>query len=444
MHPDQIVTMLAHILRMPTVALPAYSFLEDRHWAEQEEVPKILYAIARDHQKLAGCSPNLAGIRLELSKRKADSVDQFPDEVWEHAKQMAETIWADQDLDPYHGLKLVQEFVYDRDFKPKVADLAKSFALDDSKFEETERCYKKVIGIVSNISPADCSAASIIKSAEFSKPVRFLKTGYVSIDNALNGGLALREMTTLAAPTGMGKTTLCLNFALHVLDNGQGVLIISLEMRAVDLIKLAMGILCQVPRWKMRNLKLTDEEVLRFIEATKTLSGMPLYVVDRAGLGQSIARSSTVESFIRQAVEQNAINLVIIDYLSKLDLDTKEDELRRMARLNAWAYGLAQELDVHIIAISQFNKANFGSQKNSPGLQGVRGGIESVADPDNVIILTREDWNTPEQIDPAPSKAIVQKARNGPGGVAHLLFSRSIGKFEAYVPKDEPPAMLDE
>ncbi len=111
--------------------------------------------------------------------------------------------------------------------------------------------------------------------------------------------------------------------------------------------------------------------------------------------------------------------------------------MERIPRLTDWCFDIAQRSGVHMVALAQSNKAAFGRRDNaghmSLGLEDVRGAIQTVADFDNVIGLSRDDWNTDEPIDPASMSAVVVKARHGSGGKAPLVFFKSTGRIWAQV-----------
>jgi hypothetical protein len=169
------------------------------------------------------------------------------------------------------------------------------------------------------------------------------------------------------------------------------------------------------------------------------LSGCPIYVVDRTAFPvdkdhPEAPTMDTVTGALVDGRERLNWGVAFIDYLTKVG-PFGTDELARVPCLTNWVFDLCRRTGLHLVCLMQSNKAAYSrkdgrTKERTVGLEDVRGTIETVADFDNCIGLTRTDWNTEEPLDPAPSKLVINKARQGPGGKVDLSFHKKIGRFD--------------
>jgi len=266
------------------------------------------------------------------------------------------------------------------------------------------------------------------------KRAQFVTSGYASLNDALGGGFALGETTTVFAPSSMGKSSMMANMALNMARSGVSVAILSLEMPECDIWKLLTGIAAQVPRLNLRQNKMTTQESQNLATAVSTLSACKLDVIDRRCFQPDPGPCmDVVGNMIRDGVRHRGWQAVFIDYLTKVG-PHDDDEVSRVPRLTNWAFDLAQRTGVHIVALAQSNKGAYGrldakTKKRTVSLEDVKGVVEAVSDFDNVIGLVRNDWNTGLPQDPVDLTAVTLKARQGPTGYVALQFYKSIGRI---------------
>ncbi|MGD0090050.1 MAG: DnaB-like helicase C-terminal domain-containing protein [Planctomycetota bacterium] len=281
-------------------------------------------------------------------------------------------------------------------------------------------------------------AAVRLKDLSTFAPATFYKTGYTELDRALGGGFAAGEATSLFAPSAMGKSVFAVNLWLAQARHETPAGFLSLEMPEDSIWKLAVGIEAAIPRLHIRHQTMTTPEGAKFAETLAQLSGWPLYVLDRRRFPvdpqhHEAPTTQAVEAVIRDGVRHCGWKVVFLDYLAKVGpFDC--DDLVRIPRLTNWVFDTAQRTGAHIVPLAQANKAAFGRQNGETGergiaLQDAKGSIEVVADMDNVVGLIRDDWNTGKPKDPVQMKAVVLKARQGPGGSVRLVFSKSTGRI---------------
>ena len=253
--------------------------------------------------------------------------------------------------------------------------------------------------------------------------------------NRLTGGFQPGSLNIIAARPSMGKTALAINFAQHLgvhSRNARPVLIFSLEMSAEQLVQRMLGSEAEVNIHDLRTGNLADKDWDDLTRAAGDLSRAPIYIDDSSML-------STLEFRARcrrfKAKHQD-LGLVVVDYLQLMSysrrIDNKQQEVAEISRA---LKGVARELDVPVIALSQLSRAVEQRTDKRPQLSDLRdsGAIEQ--DADMVVLLYREGYYNPEQgadMDD-PAEIIVAKHRNGPTGAVKLIFRKEFTKFGAYI-----------
>lgn len=430
--------LTAHFLRREVVLRAAQGVLELDDFGGGEEAHKLLYAIATQHYSDHGALPSREAVNLEVGARVQGCFLADVPDFEEKVKAILDRVFARTEFNDTIAENLLKAFLWHRRVKGPLIDAAER---DDVTPDLIEKIYKSSCAVTacSGVDLTEHSAAALLLNPATFAPVTFTDTGFAELTEALGGGFALENETIVAGPTGLGKTTFVVNLAYRVTGAGTPTLYISLEMSAADILKLTLCIAGKIPRRHLRQNLLTTEDVTALAVARTEIAKAPLYILDRAALahGTELAPDmKAVEAAIQTAVKRHGVQIVVLDYLAKIG-PFDEDETKRIAALNAWSYGLAQRLKVHVIALAQQNKASYGnldkkSKQRYAGLQDVRGVIESVADPDNVIALVRDDWNSAGPKLVAPMRAVVLKARHGPGGKCSLVFDRSTGRIDAF------------
>ena len=216
-----------------------------------------------------------------------------------------------------------------------------------------------------------------------------LTTGMPSLDNAL-GGLHNSDLIVLAARPSMGKTSLAMRIAFNCAKTylkheknttGGPVAIFSLEMSAEQLVSRVLGQEARVAPDCIRNGKLTNDDLNRFAEINRQLSGLPLFIDDSPALSIGALRSRA-----RRLKRRFNIRMIVVDYLQLLHGDNIRNAME--SRVNEISYitrclkALAKELDLPIIAISQLSRAVEQREDKRPQLADLResGSIEQDAD----------------------------------------------------------------
>jgi replicative DNA helicase len=262
-----------------------------------------------------------------------------------------------------------------------------------------------------------------------------LETGFIDFDE-LTGGLHDSELVILAARPSMGKTALAINMAEHIAidQNGAGkpVLVVSLEMSALELGDRLLCSRARVNSHRLRNGHLSADEMHRLIETAADISRAPLFIDD------SPSRNMTeIAATARRLKRQDNLALVVVDYLQLVEPDNPRDPRQeQVARISRRLKGLARELSVPVLCLAQLNRQVEASRENRPQLSHLResGAIEQ--DADVVAFVHREEFyqNNEEDRERLKGQAdlLIRKQRNGPIGDIKLTWMHDFTRFENY------------
>ncbi len=255
-----------------------------------------------------------------------------------------------------------------------------------------------------------------------------LPTGYTDLDRMING-LQASELIVVAGRPSMGKTTLCMNIAMHAaLEHKVPVAVFSLELERRQ---LAMNLLCSTARVSsqgLRSVSLDSREWQKVTNAADMLSETNMYIDDSPNLNAISIRAKA-----RRLRSKYNIELLIIDYLQLMELGTGRYENRQqeITAISRALKGLARELQIPVITVSQLSRAVESREQHRPRMSDLResGAIEQ--DADLILLLYREEYYHPER-EEAKGKAevIIAKQRNGPVGSVNLAFLGEHLRFE--------------
>jgi replicative DNA helicase len=258
-----------------------------------------------------------------------------------------------------------------------------------------------------------------------------LETGLMDFDD-LTGGLHDSELTILAARPSMGKTALALNIAEHVAIDGarKSVLVVSLEMSALELGDRLLCSRARVNSHRLRNGQLSAEDSRRLVQTAADMSRAPLFIDD------SPSRNMTeIAATARRLKRQEGLALVVIDYLQLIEPDNPRDPRQeQVARISRRLKGLARELSVPVLCLAQLNRQVEATRDNRPQLSHLResGAIEQ--DADVVVFVHREEFYQTSDEDRERVKGqadlMVRKQRNGPTGDIKLTWLHEFTRFE--------------
>ncbi len=254
-----------------------------------------------------------------------------------------------------------------------------------------------------------------------------LITSYHDFDE-MTGGLQPGELVIVAARPSMGKTTFALNLCERVAQKGQGVVIFSLEMAAQQVISNMLCCRAQIDGQAMRRGRLTDHQYKRLQEEAALLYEAPIFVDDGAGLTPTLLRTKC-----RRLKQEHDVKLVVVDYLQLMTVGGRvESRQQEISTISRSLKGLARELSVPVIALSQLNRDVEGREDHRPRMSDLResGAIEQ--DADVIILLHREEYFKRTEENAGLAQIIIAKQRNGPTGDVNLRFFREFMRFENF------------
>jgi len=256
---------------------------------------------------------------------------------------------------------------------------------------------------------------------------RGIPTGFRDLDGILSG-LQPSDLVILAARPSMGKTAFALNVAQNVARAGYSCGIISLEMSKEQLVERMFCSLLEVDSWKLRTGKLTEEDFTRMGSVMDQLYAMKLYIDD--SVGNSIAE---LRAKARRLQMEHGLNFLVIDYLQLMSTSSKgfnqTNRVQEISEISRALKGLARELRIPILALSQLSRAVELRPSKIPQLSDLResGAIEQ--DADVVMMMYREDYYETDTERPGVTDIFVRKHRNGPIGKIEVAFKAEQMRF---------------
>jgi replicative DNA helicase len=260
------------------------------------------------------------------------------------------------------------------------------------------------------------------------KKIRGLPTGFKDMDNML-AGLQRSDLFILAARPSMGKTAFALNLAHNVaLQAKEPVLLFSLEMSKEQLVDRLLSMESGVDAWALRTGNLTDSDFEKIGQAMGTLSEAPIYIDDTPGITVSDLRTKA-----RREAHQRPLGLIIVDYLQLMSgggrYGGEGNRVQEISEISRGLKGVARELNVPLIALSQLSRSVESRSPQIPQLSDLResGSIEQ--DADIVAFIYREEYYNPETDRKKITDILIKKHRNGPTGGVELYFDNEKQRF---------------
>lgn len=247
--------------------------------------------------------------------------------------------------------------------------------------------------------------------------IRGVSTGFVELDNIL-AGVQNSDLIIVAGRPAMGKTSLAVNIAHHVASKeGVPVGIFSLEMSKEQLADRLLSSESGIDSWKLRTGNLNETDFQKIGEAISVLSEAPIFIDDSAGINVLEIRTKA-----RRMQAESGLGLIVVDYLQLISGRNKENRVQELSEISRELKGLARELDIPVIALSQLSRAVESRPSKIPQLADLResGSIEQ--DADVVIMIYREEYYDPDTERKNVADILIRKHRNGPVGSVELYW----------------------
>ena len=317
---------------------------------------------------------------------------------------------------------------------------------EGSLFELSQRNMKKDY---TQIDPVITKAVQILQKASANAGgLTGVPTGFEGLDEKTSGWQA-SDLVIIAGRPAMGKTSFALSLAKNIaVDYKVPIAFFSLEMNNVQLVNRLISNVCEISGSKMLNGQLAEDEWSRLDNKLRLLHGAPLYIDDTPGLSIFELRTKA-----RRLVREKGVKIIMIDYLQLMNANGMRFGSRQeeVSKISQSLKGLAKELDIPILALSQLNR----TVENREGLEGKRpqlsdlresGAIEQDADmvlfvhrPEYYHIYADEKGNDLRGM----AQIIIAKHRKGATGTVTLSFRGEFTRFQdpdkSAVSPAEPP-----
>jgi replicative DNA helicase len=252
-------------------------------------------------------------------------------------------------------------------------------------------------------------------------------TGFVDVDE-MTRGLQAGDLVIVAARPSMGKTSLVLNIAQYVASLGDHVVgFFSLEMSKESLFLRLLTSEAQIDGHRLMSGAIGGNDYHRISHALEKLNSMKLFIDDTASIGVLEMRAKS-----RRLQAEHGLNLLVVDYIQLMSGRGRfENRTLELASISRSLKGLAKELNVPIVVLSQLSRAPESRSDHRPQLSDLRESGALEQDADVVVLIYRDDvYNRdPNSPDAGTAELILAKQRNGPTGVVKLAFLREQTRF---------------
>ena len=256
-------------------------------------------------------------------------------------------------------------------------------------------------------------------------------TGFVDLDE-LTSGLQPSDLVLVAARPSMGKTSFVLNIAQHIgTTTDMTVGFFSLEMSKEQLFMRMLTGEARIDAHRFRTGYLSEKDYGKLSHALGTLAEARVFIDDTASIGVLEMRAKA-----RRLKAEQGLNLLIVDYLQLMSGRGRfENRQAEIASISRSLKGLAKELSVPIVALSQLSRASETRADHRPQLSDLRESGALEQDADVVMFIYREDQyraadGSPDQEAQGMAEIIIGKQRNGPVGTVKLAFVKEHTRFE--------------
>ncbi len=299
-----------------------------------------------------------------------------------------------------------------------------------------DRTEKEVFGLLSSRTSGEYvpirqvvmnALEKIEKASKQSGNVTGIPTGFTDLDYR-TAGLQPSDLILVAARPSMGKTAFVLNIAQHVaFHEHMCTAIFSLEMSKEQLVNRLFSLEAKVDAQALRTGNLSDADWEKLVEGAGIIADSELIIDDTPGISITEMRSKC-----RKYKLEHDLKLIIIDYLQLMSGSggkSNESRQQEISDISRSLKGLARELSVPVIALSQLSRAVEQRPDHRPMLSDLResGAIEQ--DADVVMFIYRDDYYNHDTDKKGISEIIIAKQRNGPIGTVNLAWLAQYTKF---------------
>ncbi|MBO6939150.1 MAG: replicative DNA helicase [Deltaproteobacteria bacterium] len=268
----------------------------------------------------------------------------------------------------------------------------------------------------------------IHEAAKRGDAITGLSTGFDRLDK-MTAGMHPGDLIIIAGRPGMGKTSFALNVGLQAcVASNEAVAIFSLEMPKEQLVKRMLCSEARVDGTRMRTGQLHRDDWPKLANAAGILSELPIWIDDTPSISMLELRAKA-----RRLQSEHGLGLIVVDYLQLMRSGSKNDSREQeISEISRNLKGLAKELGLPIIALSQLNRGveSRGNKDKRPQLSDLResGAIEQ--DADTIWFIYRDEVYNKETEDRGVAEVIIGKQRAGPTGTCRVRFFNEFTRFD--------------
>ena len=279
------------------------------------------------------------------------------------------------------------------------------------------------------------SIKKVEKAGESEGEVTGVPTGFDKFD-FLTAGLQPSDLIIVAGRPSMGKTALAVNMGYNAAKKTKkGVAVFSLEMSKQQLGIRLLGFESRIDATKLRAGRLNKDEWLELIDSADRLSEIPIFIDDSSAISVLEMKAKC-----RRLKKRGELGLVIVDYMQLIQgRRSAESRQLEMSEISRGLKGLAKDLDIPVMALSQLNRKVEDRPNKRPQLADLResGAIEQ--DADVIVFIYRDEvYNPQSEENQNIAEIIIGKQRNGPTGFLKLTFLKELTRFENFIQDDVP------
>ncbi len=300
----------------------------------------------------------------------------------------------------------------------KVFEIAEEGARGKQGFVDIQPLLKQVVERI-----------ELLYNQDNPSDVTGIASGFNDLDQKTSG-FQPGDLVIVAGRPSMGKTAFALNIAENVaLGLSKPVAVFSMEMGGTQLAMRLLGSVGRLDQHKVRTGRLEDEDWPKLTHALGKLNDAPLFIDESAALNALELRARARRLF-RQHGE---LGLIVVDYLQLMSSSRQgENRATEISEISRSLKGLAKELNVPVIALSQLNRSLEQRPNKRPIMSDLResGAIEQ--DADVILFIYRDEVYNPDTQDKGVAEIIIGKQRNGPIGTVNLTFIGEYTRFESY------------
>jgi len=263
------------------------------------------------------------------------------------------------------------------------------------------------------------------------KAVTGIPTGFADLDE-ITSGMQRSDLIIIAGRPSMGKTAFAMNLARNAAietEDAKAVAVFSLEMSCQQIALRMLASEARVNMKLLRTGRFSADDWRKLAAHSGALAESPIFIDDTPAISVLELRSKCR----RLKKESDGLDMVIIDYLQLMsgrhNAERREQEISEITRS---LKGLAKELDVPVVALSQLNRSLESRADKRPMMSDLResGAIEQ--DADVIAFIYRDEVYNKKPENEGLAEVIIAKQRNGPTGIVNLTFLNEYTRFESH------------